>query len=79
MGCVFHVTVTRLVPSPLTVMKPVSVDVSRASLDLNVTGVHEVSSTFRRADAHVSIDIANSVSLQPVSIKVGMLCQMYIE
>lgn len=52
---VFHVTVTRLVPSRLTAMKPVSVGVSRASLDPNVTAAHEDSSTSRRAVAHVSI------------------------
>lgn len=54
--CVSRVTVTRLVPSRLTVMKPVSVGVSRASPDPNVTGAHEDSSTSRRAAAHVSRD-----------------------
>ncbi len=51
-----HVTATPLVPSLLTVMKPGSVAVSQASLDLNVTAAHEGSSTSRRAGAHVSID-----------------------
>lgn len=77
MGCVFHVTVTRLVPSRLTVMKPVSVDVSRASLDLNVTGAHEGSSTFRRAAAHVSIDIAKrKVFLYNPGFQKRTLCKM---
>lgn len=55
-GCAFPVTVTRLVPSRLTVMRPVSVGVSQVSQDLNVTGAHEGSSTSRREAAHVSID-----------------------
>lgn len=51
-----RVTATRLAPSRLTAMKPVSVAVSRASTQPNVTGAHEDSSTSRRAAAHVSID-----------------------
>lgn len=64
-----RVTVTRLVPSRLTVMKPVSVGVSRASPDPNVTGAHEDSSTSRRAAAHVSID--RGVERRVVSLKSG--------
>lgn len=48
--------VTRLVPSRLTAMRTVSVGVSRASQDRNVTGAHEDTSTSRRAAARVSID-----------------------
>ena len=55
-GCAFHVTVTPLVPSRLTVMRAVSVGASQASLDPNVTGAHGGSSTSRKAAAHVSID-----------------------
>lgn len=54
--CVSRVTVTRLVLSHLTVMKMVSVGVSQASADPNVTVAHEDFSTSRRAAAHVSID-----------------------
>lgn len=53
---VSRVTVTRLVPSHLTVTKPVSAGVSRVSPDPNATAVHGDSSTSRRAAARVSID-----------------------
>lgn len=53
---VSRVTVTRLAPSHLTAMKPVSAGASRASPDQNVTAAREGSSTSRRAAAHVSLD-----------------------
>lgn len=47
-----HVTAIHMVPSHSTVMKTVSVGVSLASPDPNVTGAHEDISTFRREGAH---------------------------
>lgn len=51
-----HVTAIHMVPSHSTVMKTVSVGVSLASPDPNVTGAHEDISTFRREGAHVSTE-----------------------
>lgn len=56
--CVSPVTVTHLVPSRLTVTRLVSVVVSRASPDPNVTAAHEDFSTSKRGAAHVSTDKA---------------------
>lgn len=75
-GCAFPVTVTHLVPSHLIVMRPVSVGVSRASLDLNVTGAHEGSSTSRREAAHVSID-SRAKGRQNVVIRTEISSQVF--
>lgn len=48
-----HVTAAPLVPSHSTVMKTVSVGVSPASPDPNVTVVHKDFSTFKREGAHL--------------------------
>lgn len=63
--CVSRVIVTRLVPSRLTVMRTVSVGVSRASQDPNVTGAHEDTSTSRRVAAHPVSAVMSGITATP--------------
>lgn len=71
--CVPRVTVTLLVPSHLTVMKPVSVAVSRVSPDPNVTGAHEDSLTSRRAAAHPVSVAMWGITVMPTQDSVSVL------